>query len=95
MTVRKNVPRHQGVNLSLLFCARYKRFKHSLEEAPAGWGAAYGRPVFVDPIRFCVKCPTGQLRNAHFQFRGAPSNGLQSALISRGQRYKAERLLSP
>ena len=66
-----------------------------LEEPPAGWGAAYCSPVFVDPIRFCVKCPTGRLRNGHFQFRGAPSNGLQSALISGGQRYKAEGLLGP
>jgi hypothetical protein len=78
-----------------LFCARLECFKHSLKQPSTWWGAGYCIPVFVDPIRFSFKGPTGRLRHGHFQLRGAPSNGLQSALISGGQRYKAERLLGP
>jgi hypothetical protein len=81
--------------LILLFCAGRKCFKHFLEESPAWWGAACGSPVLVDPVRFWVKCPAGRLRNGHFDSWGASGNGLQSALISGSQSYKAERLLRP
>jgi hypothetical protein len=62
----------------------------------------YCSSVFVDPLVFCIDYPlfcikysTGLLPKGKSWFRGAPSSGLQPALISVRKCHEAEWLVSP
>ena len=62
----------------------------------------YCSSVFVDPLVFCIDCllfcikySTGLLPKGNSWFRGAPSSGLQPALISVSKCHEAEWLVSP